>query len=144
MALLNLLGRFHKSLAYGYLAFRSLECVAIFAFGAYMLSTKDLVNYELTIYIFTSIGGLMLSYLLHMSKLVPPSLARLGMIGYAVLLLAIPSSLVNVTTLDSDLGMLFYVPGGIFELILPILLIARGFRRTETQIATLEPAPALL
>lgn len=137
LALLKLLGRYSTRLANGYLAFRCLECAVIIAFGAYMFGTRNFVqNYELLIYTFTGLGGLMLAYLLYKSELVPEWLAWLGMVGYVVILLAIPSDLLNVATLDSGLGMLFYVPGGMFELLLPILLIARGFRRTETEVAT--------
>lgn len=44
-------------------------------------------------------------------------------------------SLVLCTVADPD-GALLYVPGGLFELFLPILLIARGFRTVQL------PAPA--
>lgn len=136
LVLLRLLGRFHKGLANGYLALRCIECAVIIAIGAYMLGTRTFVpSYESLIYIFTGIGGLMLSYLLFISKLVPEWLSRLGMVGYAVILLAVPSDLLSIVTLDSDLGVLFYVPGGLFEIILPILLIARGFRRIEAPAA---------
>lgn len=82
----------------------------------------------------------MFSYVVYRAKLVPTWLARLGVVGYVAILLAVPSDLMKIATLDSELGILFYVPGGLFELLLPILLIARGFRRTETHIATGVPA----
>lgn len=133
LALRKLLGRHSTGLANGYLALRGLEFAVIVAIGGYMLSTKNPVeNYEHLIYVFTGIGGLMLSYLLYKAKLVPEWLAWLGMIGYVVILLALPSELLNIASLESGAGMLFYVPGGLFELLLPILLLARGFRRTET------------
>ncbi|CAN5492415.1 hypothetical protein BH23ACT9_BH23ACT9_25350 [soil metagenome] len=58
----------------------------------------------------------------------------LGMIGYAAILLAIPSDLFGIVSLGSPAGTLFYVPGGAFEVILPILLIARGFRRPDAHL----------
>jgi hypothetical protein len=38
----------------------------------------------------------------------------------------------DIATLDAGVGMLLYLPGALFELLLPILLIARGFRRPQT------------
>jgi hypothetical protein len=96
-------------------------------------------NYELMIYIFTGISGLMLAYLLFLSKLGPVWLSTLGLVGYASLLLSIPSALFGITTLGEGAGMLFYVPGGLFEFVLPILLLTRGFRRSDpisTPVAT--------
>ena len=135
VVLLKVLGRSNAGLARGYLAFRCLEGIAIIAIGAYMLSTKNMVEqYEILIYGFTGVAGLMLSYVLHEAGLVPRWLSWLGMIGYVAILLAIPSTLLNLATLDAGPGMLLYLPGGLFELILPILLIARGFRRTDPDV----------
>ncbi|MCZ2857473.1 DUF4386 domain-containing protein [Blastococcus sp. VKM Ac-2987] len=143
LALLGVLSRHSKALARGYLAFRSLEGVAILAIGVYILATTSLVaHYEILIYGFTGTAGLMLSYILHRARLVPRWLSWLGIVGYVAILLAIPGTLLDVATLDSGPGMLLYVPGGLFELILPVLLIARGFRRIPTQEST--PAPVLL
>lgn len=132
LVLLKVLGRHSRALAGGYLAFRSLEAVAIITIGIYILSTTSMVaHYEILIYGFTGVAGLMLSYLLHRTRLVPVWLSWLGIVGYVAILLAIPSTLLDVATLDAGPGMLLYVPGGLFELLLPILLIARGFRRAE-------------
>lgn len=137
IALLGVLGRHSPSMAKGYLAFRCLEGIAIIAIGAYVLSTENMVaHYEILIYGFTGVAGLMLSYLLHKTGLVPGWLSWLGMVGYVAILLAIPSTLLNLATLDAGPGMLLYVPGGLFELILPILLIARGFRRTAPDVTS--------
>ncbi len=51
------------------------------------------------------------------------------MIGYVAILAALPVEVLNVASLDTFPGVLLYVPGGLFELVLPILLISRGFRR---------------
>jgi MFS family permease len=140
LALLGVLSRHSQALARGYLAFRSLEGVAILAIGGYILATTSLVaHYEILIYGFTGTAGLMLSYILHRARLVPSWLSWLGLGGYIAILLAIPSTLLDVATLDSGPGMLLYVPGGLFELLLPILLITRGFRRTQTHEPTSAP-----
>lgn len=136
LVLLRLLGRFHQGLATGYLTLRCIECAVIVAVGAYMLGARTFVpTYESLIYVFTGIGGLMLAYVLFISKLVPEWLSGLGIVGYIVILLAVPSDLLNFVPLDSGLGTLFYLPGGLFEIVLPILLITRGFRRVETPVA---------
>ncbi|MBW3606035.1 MAG: DUF4386 family protein, partial [Actinobacteria bacterium] len=80
---------------------------------------------------------MMLSCLLYKAQLVPTWLSWLGIVGYIAIVAAIPTTLLNIATLDSGVGMLLYVPGGLFELLLPILLIARGFRRTDVTAAPL-------
>jgi hypothetical protein len=105
LALLRILSRTNQLLARGYLAFRVLECAVIFGVGAYMVGADTFVeSYELVIYAFTGIGGLMLAYLLRTAGLVPRWLASLGMIGYAAILLAIPSDLLGIVALDSSVG----------------------------------------
>ena len=136
LVLLKVLSRHSTALANGYLAFRCIEAVVIIAIGIRMLSTQTLVqNHEILIYGFTGVAGLMLSYLLHKADLVPQWLAWLGIVGYVAILLAIPATLTGIATLDSGMGMVLYVPGGLFELFLPILLIARGFRRPSAPVA---------
>jgi hypothetical protein len=79
------------------------------------------------IYSLTAVGGIILSYLLYVSRLVPRQLAALGMLGYVALLVGIPIALLGLADLDAGWGMLFLAPGGLFELVFPVLLIARGF-----------------
>lgn len=68
------------------------------------------------------LGSLPFCYLLYRSRLVPRALSILGVAGYAALL---GGALLELFGLN--LYMLQYVPGGLFELILPIWLIAKGF-----------------
>jgi hypothetical protein len=68
------------------------------------------------------LGSLPFCYLLYRSRLVPRALSILGLAGYAALLVG---SLLELFGLN--LYMLHYVPGGLFELILPIWLILKGF-----------------
>jgi hypothetical protein len=72
-------------------------------------------------------GGLVLSALLLRSRLVAGWLAVLGIVGYAALLLGVVSEVLGLADLDSGAGVAFFVPGGLFELVLPLLLIAKGF-----------------
>jgi hypothetical protein len=60
--------------------------------------------------------------------LIPSWLARLGIVGYVAIALSAPLDVFGIASLDSPVGMLLYVPGAVFELVLPILLIVRGFR----------------
>jgi hypothetical protein len=77
------------------------------------------------VYIFNFLAGLMLSYLLYKSKLIPRFLSVLGLIGYALLL---PGTLLHMFGYIDILGVLIiFAPGGLFELILPIWLFVKGF-----------------
>lgn len=132
LAMLPLLRPYHSGFAWAYLALRVLECLAIMGVGAFMLTTRQqLPHYDLFIYFFTGIGGVIFSYLLYRSKLIPRPLAGLGLVGYVVLLLAIPTALLGLVNVNAGLGMLFFAPGGLFELILPLLLLVRGFQVTR-------------
>jgi hypothetical protein len=129
LAMLPLLMPYHLHLARAYFVLRVLECVAIIGVGAYMLLTQRQVqHYDLLIYAFTSSGGIVFSYLLYTSSLIPRPLAGLGMIGYVLLLLGIPCALLGLADLNASWGMVFFAPGGLFELILPVLLFVKGFR----------------
>jgi hypothetical protein len=131
LAMLPLLSPHNLLLARAYLGLRVLECLAIVGVGAYMIAARQpLPHYDLFIYFFTGIGGVIFSYLLYLSSLVPRSLSGLGVVGYVALLLAIPTALLGLADVNAGLGMLFLVPGGLFELILPLLLLVRGFQKT--------------
>lgn len=125
---LRVLRPFHRGWAAGHLAVRVLECLVIIGIGAYMLSEHRLVDYEPIIYVFTGTAGLMFTHVLLRSGLVVAWLVRLGVIGYVAILSALPVELLDLASLETFPGVLLYVPGGLFELALPILLIARGFR----------------
>lgn len=115
-------------LALGYLILRICEGVVIVAVVSFMVATSELINYEAAIYVFTGVGGLMFATALERTGLAPSWLARLGIVGYVAITLAAPIDFFGVASLDSPAGMLLYIPGALFELILPIMLIARGFR----------------
>lgn len=135
IAMLPLLKQHHLQLARAYLALRVLECCAIVSIGAYMLATQQqLLHYDLIIYAFTATGGVIFSFLLYRSRLIPRILAGLGIVGYVMLLLGIPAALLGIADLNSVWGMIFFVPGGLFELILPLLLFVTGFQVVKASI----------
>ena len=81
----------------------------------------------LMIYLITSVLGSILAFLLYRSRLVPRPIAILGLTGYPGLLVGSILATFHVTDVTEGSGQLWLVPGGLFELILPIWLIAKGF-----------------
>lgn len=68
------------------------------------------------------LGSMPFCYLLYRSRLIPRLLAALGFVGYAALFAGGLFELFG-----PNLSMIQYLPGGLFELILPIWLITKGF-----------------
>jgi hypothetical protein len=119
---------FNKRLALGYVIFRVIECIIIIVGGIYLLSLLKLMwKYEMIIFVFTALGGLMFSYLLFQSKLIPRYLSGLGIIGYAMLFLGVVLNMFSIFNINDGFGMFIYLPGGLFELFLPIWLFIKGF-----------------
>ncbi|HZW43049.1 MAG TPA: DUF4386 family protein, partial [Dermatophilaceae bacterium] len=100
-------------------------------------------NHLLWVYIPTGIGGLILTYLLFVSRLVPRPIAVLGLVGYASLSLGVPLDLLGVLDMNEGPGQVLLAPGGLFEAVfLPIWLIAKGFRSSSPAQETKSPALA--
>jgi len=119
---------FNKILALGYVIFRVIECTIIIVGGIYLLSLLKLMwKYEMIIFVFTALGGLILSYLLYLSKLIPRYLSGLGIIGYTILFLGVTLNMFGLININGGAGMLIYLPGGLFELFLPLWLFVKGF-----------------
>ena len=119
---------FKKRLALGYVIFRIIECTIIIVGGIYLLSLLEFMwKYEMIIFVFTALGGLIFSYLLYLSKLVPRYLSGLGIIGYLMLFLGVVLDMFSIFNINDGAGMLIYLPGGLFELFLPIWLFIKGF-----------------
>jgi len=76
---------------------------------------------------FTTSAGLIFSYLLYVSGLIPRFLAQLGLIGYSILAIGIPVMLLTEMQLDAGWGLTFVALGGLFEFVVPLLLIFKGF-----------------
>jgi hypothetical protein len=144
----------HPALALGYAGMRIAELAVAavgFGLGGLLLVTLSAtapngVNSEMLgtllvalrpwtlmlVYVYTAIGGLMLSYMLLRIRLVPRGLSVLGLIGYAALLVASVLDMLGFIDLVAGPGLVWLVPGGLFELLLPIWLFARGFNVTSS------------
>lgn len=120
--------RYSEGLGRGYMGLRIGEALMIISAGIYMLTTKnDFAHYDAFIYVFTASAGLIFSYLLYVSGLIPRFLAVLGLIAYTSLAIGIPVSLLGDVKLDAGLGLIFVAAGAVFELVVPLLLIFKGF-----------------
>jgi hypothetical protein len=71
------------------------------------------------------LGGLLFCYLLYQSKLVPRQISVWGYIGYIIFI-----SGTILELFGYNVGLLFDIPGGLFEVVLSIWLIAKGFNST--------------
>ena len=117
-------------LAVWYPVLRVVEFTVSAVCGAYLLTQLQVVpNNHLWVYLPTGIGGLILTYLLFVGRLVPRPIAVLGIVGYASLLLGVLLDLLGVLDMVTGAGLVLVAPGGLFEfVVLPIWLIAKGFR----------------
>ena len=154
VALYPILKRQHPALALGYAGMRIAELAIAavgFGLGGLLLATLSATaangaNSEtlgtllvalrhwtlMLVYLYTAIGGLMLSSMLLRTRLVPRGLSVLGLIGYAALLGASVLDMLGLIDTVAGLGLVGLVPGGLFELLLPIWLFARGFNLTAS------------
>jgi hypothetical protein len=134
VAMWPVLKRYNAGLAHGYRALRIGEGLMIIAAGVYMVTTKnEFFRYDAFIYMFTASAGLIFSYLLYVSGLIPRFLAQLGLVGYTTLAIGIPVTLITTVQLDEGWGLIFVAAGAVFEFVVPLLLIIKGFsiRRQE-------------
>jgi Domain of unknown function (DUF4386) len=124
----------NQQLALWYPALRIVEFAVSTACGVYLLAQLQVVpNHLLWVYIPTGIGGVILTYLLYVSQLVPRPIAILGLIGYVSLLLGVPLDLLGVLDMNAGPGLALLAPGGLFEfVVLPIWLITKGFKSPLT------------
>ena len=116
-------------LAWWYPALRITECIISAACGVYLLAQLEVVpNHLLWVYVPTGLGGIIFTYLLFVSRLVPRAIALLGLVGYVSLSIGVPLDLLGVLDMGQGAGLLLVVPGGLFELVfLPVWLITKGF-----------------
>jgi hypothetical protein len=128
VAMWPILKRYNVALAHGYRALRIGEGMMIIAAGVYMVTTKnEFFRYDAFIYMFTASAGLIFSYLLYVSGLIPRFLALLGLVSYTLLAIGIPVTLISMVQLDAGSGLIFVAAGAVFELVVPLLLIIKGF-----------------
>jgi hypothetical protein len=155
IALYPILRRQHPALALGYAAMRIAELAIAavgFGLGGLLLVTLSAAAANgaggeplgtvlvalrhwtlMLVYVYTAAGGVMLSCMLLRTSLVPRWLSVLGLIGYPALLLAAVLDVLGLVDTVAGLGQVGLVPGGLFELLLPILLFARGFNVTASE-----------
>src|SRR5205823_12263352 len=128
--------RQHTALALGYASMRIAELVVAaigFGLGGLLLVTLSATAANgatsetlgtllvalrhwtlMLVYLYTAIGGLMLSYMLLRTRLVPRGLSVLGLIGYAALLLAAVLGMLGLIDTGAVMGLLGLVPGCLF------------------------------
>jgi hypothetical protein len=116
-------------LAGWYPILRITECIVSAACGVYLLAQSHVVpSHLLWVYLPTGLGGIILTYLLFVSQLVPRPVALLGLVGYVSLTVGVPLDLLGLLDMNAGPGLLLVVPGGLFESVfLPIWLITKGF-----------------
>ena len=134
----------NRRLALSYSVLRVAEFTVSTLCGVYLLAQLQVVpNHLLWVYIPTGLGGLVLNYLLFVSKLVPRPIAVLGLVGYLALTLGVPLDLLGVIDMNAGAGMVLLVPGFLFEFVVfPIWLLAKGFSSPVPAPEVTSPASA--
>jgi hypothetical protein len=125
----------NKRLAIWIPVIRGIEFVVATVFGLYLITNLQPVpNHLLWVYILAGAAGVVFTGLLFTFRLVPRPIAALGIVGYALLLIGAPLDLVGAIDLIGGAGQVLIIPGALFEVIvLPIWLIARGFRAPQVE-----------
>jgi hypothetical protein len=118
-----------RRLAFAYPVLRAAEFTVSTLCGVYLLAQMHVIpNHLLWVYIPTGLGGLVLNYLLFVSKLVPRWISVLGLVGYLSLTIGVPLTLLGIVNMNAGAGMLLLIPGFLFEFAaFPLWLLARGF-----------------
>jgi hypothetical protein len=125
-----------RSQAYRFL--RLAECLTLMAVGVYFLTGHARWDaYVLAVYAVSGAAGLVLSSALRTSRMVPKNLSMLGLIGYPIFLVGTVLAMFNVVDVTHGAGMLALVPGGLFELLLPLWLFTRGFTSPQIEGSTM-------
>ncbi|WP_308530915.1 DUF4386 domain-containing protein [uncultured Paenibacillus sp.] len=150
MLLQPTLKKYHESFAFGYFASRVMESALLMisligpllllglsqqsvpagasgdsylqTLGSLAVETHDLL-FDFAMLVL-SLGSLLFCSTLYQSRLVPRWLSVIGLIGYTGLLASSALSLAGL-----DVGEILYIPGAIFEIVLPVWLILKGFHR---------------
>jgi Domain of unknown function (DUF4386) len=131
-------------LAKWYPILRITECLVSAFCGVYLLTQSQIVpNHLLWVYVPTGVGGIIFTYLLFVSRLVPRSIALLGLVGYVSLTVGVPLDLLGVLDMSAGAGLLLVIPGGLFELVfLPVWLITKGFNAARPDEVSNSPSLA--
>jgi hypothetical protein len=150
-----ILKRYNERIALAYFASRIIESVLIIVSLVNLLSIVDLsreylqtstadaayfdtlgtlfkaeryYNFQMAM-ILLALGSLLFCYLLYRSNLIPRILTVLGFIGYICLFVKMIFDLFELN-LGGDI---LYLPGAMFELLLPIWLIFKGFNTSSVE-----------
>ncbi len=117
-----------------YFVVRVTECLTLVAVAVYFLTGHARWDgYLLGVYTVSGVAGLVLSSALLTSRIVPRNLSIVGLFGYPVFLVGTILAMFNLIDVTHGAGMLALVPGGLFELILPIWLFTKGFTSHQIQ-----------
>jgi hypothetical protein len=118
------LAQHSQPMALGYLAARIVDAVLVAVMALLILAPIPLGQEYAYEFGMTALGvaGLILCSVLYRTSLIPRPLAGWGLLGYAILL---GGSVLQI--LGFDLRSLHAVPGGLWEVVTGVWLIARGF-----------------
>lgn len=101
---------------------------SIYAIGITLALKIKYYGYQLAM-ILLGFGSLFLTYSLYKSRIIPRFLSIWGGIGYLFLLLSAVLDILGVINTTSGLGLVLYIPGGLWELIVfPLWLFFKGFK----------------
>lgn len=139
-------------IALSYVVLRTIECLLliigvicyfyIIAAGKVYANETEIFNYASSVALALKIkyygfqvamvvlgfGSLFLCYALYDSRLIPRFLSLWGGIGYLLLFLSAVLDICGVLDTTKGLGVLMYIPGGLWELIVfPLWLFTKGF-----------------
>jgi len=146
--LFPILRKYNEAVAISYVSFRIIESVILFVglISALLLIpvSKNIINAgaadisyfhslgSLAIkghhfaYLFAmialGIGSLPFCFLLYRSRLIPRFISVWGIIGYSIFIVGL-----LLETFDIQQGEFLVIPGGLFEIILPVWLLVKGF-----------------
>ncbi len=100
--------------------------------GDLVISLLDLRPAALdVVLIFIGMGGTIFCYLFFRSSYIPRLLAAWGIVTYLTMLLLSFASL--ITPITESTRMLFYAPGGLFEIIIGFWLLVKGVNVPDSQ-----------
>ncbi len=156
--LFSILKRHHETLARFYVSFRTIECtiliISIISGLSLITLSQEFVKASApnTSYfqiigilaikwkqmalqmalIICSLGGLMFTFMLYQSILIPRFISIWGFIGYVLVLASAVLDIFGIIDTIHGAGVIMYLPGGLFEaILLPIWLIVKGFNSSE-------------
>lgn len=132
-----LLKRHNPAIALGYMVTRAIEGVLLMAgvvgllsllgesgqsMGAVKAMAVGFNHYAFQIAMLgLGFGSLFFCFLLYQTGLIPRPLALLGLVGYVALMAG-----AGLEVMGLSIGMVHFIPGGLFELLMPLWLLVYG------------------